>query len=246
MVHSSRTKRGFNAAAWTPLTSSLQKILRQCSWQARRHIRQRQTATHPPISHTVNKQKHQEFFVFRTLHPKTQKQKRAKEEEETHFIHSLTFRNAAWGRARPPICLTKASTNFKQSSWAFATLLLRIHMMHSRILKTPISSSNRIATVKDVCSSEDPTNSLQMSERSLTNRERLSESYEPPPPPLLLLTDSSAASLSAAKQSSSFFTIFSPNPLLALLLLHGGFRYPNRAYCKRDPHWIHTLRVQNF
>jgi hypothetical protein len=61
----------------------------------------------------------------------------------------------------------------------------------------------------------------------------------------LLLTDSSAASLSATKQSSSFFSIFSPNRLLALLL-HGGFRYPNRAYCKRDPHWIRTLRVQNF
>ncbi len=226
MLHSSSTVRGFNATAWTTLTSSLRKILRQCSWRARRHIRQRQTATHPPISHTVNKQKHQEFFVFRTLHLKTQKQKRAKEEEETHFIHSLTFRNAAWGRAHPLICLTKASTNFKQSSRAFATLLSRICMMHSRILKTPISSSNRIATAKDVCSSEDPTNSLQMSERSLTNRERLSESYEPPPPPLLL-TDSSAASLSAAKQSSSFFSIFSPNPLLVLLLLHGVFRYRN-------------------
>jgi hypothetical protein len=164
MLHSNIIVRGFNAVAWTPLTSSLQKILRQCSWQARRHIKQRQTATHPPISHTVNKQKHQEFFVFRTLHPKTQKQKRAKEEEETHFIHSLTFRNGAWGRACPPICLTKASTNFKQSSRAFATLLSRIRMMHSRILKMPISSSNRIATAKDVCSSEDPTNSLQMSE----------------------------------------------------------------------------------
>jgi hypothetical protein len=65
------------------------------------------------VTHTVNKQKHQEFFVFRTLHPKTQKQKKAKEEEETHFIHSLTLKNVAWGRARPPICLTKASTNFK-------------------------------------------------------------------------------------------------------------------------------------
>ncbi len=199
MLHSSSTVRGFNAAAWTPLTSSLRKILRQCSWQARRHIRQRQTATHPPISHTVNKQKHQELFVFRTLHPKTQKQKRAKEEEETHFIHSLTFRNAAWGRARPPICLTKASTNFKQSSRAFATLLSRIRMMHSKILKTPISSSNKIATAKDICSSEDPTNPCKCRrdrsqiERGCRSRMSLLLlcccSSTPPLPPLVQLSN---------------------------------------------------------